>query len=93
MNTPPPNRQSVETIIIGMNQDKIRDAISYEISRNGQVYFVNNRIENINEIAGLISNICPDAKIKIGHGQMEGKKLEELMINFIEGDFEDRNDN
>ena len=88
INTPPPNRQSVETTIIGFNQEVIRDAISYEMARNGQVFFVHNRIENIKEVAGLLQRLCPDAKIKIGHGQMEGKRLEELMIDFIEGDFD-----
>ena len=88
INTPPPNRQSIETTIIGMHQETIRDAISYEISRNGQVYFVHNRIENIKEVAGLLQRLCPDAKIKVGHGQMDGKKLEELIIDFMEGDFD-----
>ena len=88
INTPPPNRQSIETSIIGMNQDIIRNAISYEMSRNGQIYFIHNRIENIQEVSRLIQSLCPDAKIKVGHGQMEGKKLEELMIDFIEGDFD-----
>ena len=58
INTPPPNRQSVETTIIGMSQETIRDAISYEMARNGQVFFVHNRIENINEVAGSFS-CCP----------------------------------
>ena len=88
INTPPPNRQSIETTIIGMHQETIRDAISYEMSRNGQVYFVHNRIENIKEVAGLLQRLCPDAKIKVGHGQMDGKKLEELIIDFMEGDFD-----
>ena len=88
INTPPPNRQSIETNIIGFNQEIIRDAISYEMSRNGQIFFVHNRIENIKEVAGLLQRLCPDAKIKTGHGQMEGKKLEELMIDFMEGDFD-----
>ncbi len=88
INTPPPNRQSIETSIIGMNQEIIRDVISYEMARNGQTFFVHNRIENINEVAGLIQRLCPDAKIRVGHGQMEGKKLEELMIDFMEGDFD-----
>ena len=83
INTPPPNRQSIQTNIIGFNEDKIRDAIKYEINRNGQVFFVHNRVENINEIAGFIQRICPDAKIKIGHGQMPGNKIESLMIDFI----------
>ena len=88
INTPPPNRQAIETSIIGMNQETIREAISYEMARNGQIFFVHNRIENIKEVAGLLQRLCPDANIRIGHGQMEGKKLEELMIDFIEGDFD-----
>jgi len=88
INTPPPNRQSVETNIIGMSQETIRDAISYEMARNGQAFFVHNRIENIKEVAGLLQRLCPDAKIRVGHGQMKGKKLEELMIDFMEGDFD-----
>ena len=88
INTPPPNRQSIETTIIGMNQETIRGAISYEMSRNGQIYFIHNRIENIKEVAGLLQRLCPDAKIKVGHGQMDGRKLEELMIDFMEGDFD-----
>jgi transcription-repair coupling factor (superfamily II helicase) len=71
-----------------MSQKTIRDAISYEMARNGQTFFVHNRIENINEVAGLLQRLCPDAKIRVGHGQMEGKKLEELMIDFMEGDFD-----
>ena len=88
INTPPPNRQSVETNIINMSHEKIREAIIYEIQRNGQIYFVHNRIENINEVGNLIKSLCPEAKIKIGHGQMEGTKLEELIIEFIEGEFD-----
>ena len=88
INTPPPNRQSIQTNIIVFNEEKIRDAIKYEINRNGQVFFVHNRVENINEIAGFIQRICPDAKIKIGHGQMPGNKIESLMIDFIEGQFD-----
>ena len=88
INTPPPNRQSVETNIINMSHEKIREAIMYEIQRNGQIYFVHNRIENINEVGNLIQGLCPQAKIKIGHGQMEGPKLEELIIEFIEGEFD-----
>ena len=88
INTPPPNRYPVETIVTSFDEEEIRDAVQYEISRGGQVYFVNNRIENIKEIAGLIQRLCPDAKIGIGHGQMDGKKLEDLMISFMEGEFD-----
>ena len=65
-----------------MSQETIRDAISYEMARNGQIFFVHNRVENINEVAGLLQRLCPDAKIRFGHGKMDGKKLEELMIEF-----------
>ncbi len=88
INTPPPNRQAIETRIIGLNQEIIRDAISYEMSRNGQVFFVHNRIENIKEVAGLVQRLCPDAKIRTGHGQMEGNKIEKLMVDFMEGEFD-----
>ena len=88
INTPPPNRQSIETNIIGLNEVTIRDAILYEMSRNGQIFFVHNRIENIKEIAGFLNRLCPDARIKIGHGQMEGNLIEELMSEFMEGEFD-----
>jgi transcription-repair coupling factor (superfamily II helicase) len=86
--TPPPNRYPIETQVVGFNEDTIRDAISYEIERGGQVFFINNRIENIKEIAGMIQRLVPDAKVGIGHGQMDGKKLEELMLAFMEGEFD-----
>jgi transcription-repair coupling factor (superfamily II helicase) len=86
--TPPPNRYPIETQVVGFNEETIRDAISYEIERGGQVFFINNRIENIKEIAGMIQRLVPDAKVGIGHGQMEGKKLEELMLAFMEGEFD-----
>ena len=88
INTPPPNRQTVDTTIMGMSQEKIRDLISYEMARNGQIFFVHNRVENIKDVAGLIQRLCPDAKVRIGHGQMDGKQLEELMIEFMEGEFD-----
>jgi transcription-repair coupling factor (superfamily II helicase) len=86
--TPPPNRYPIETNVVGFNEETIRDAISYEIERGGQVFFVNNRIENIKEIAGMIQRLVPNAKVGIGHGQMDGKKLEELMLAFMEGEFD-----
>jgi transcription-repair coupling factor (superfamily II helicase) len=86
--TPPPNRYPIETQVVGFNEEIIRDAISYEIQRNGQVFFINNRIENIKEIAGMIKRLVPDARIGIGHGQMEGSKLEEIMLSFMNGDFD-----
>ncbi|WP_152285962.1 transcription-repair coupling factor [Flavicella marina] len=86
--TPPPNRHPIETNVIRFNEEALRDAISYEISRGGQVYFVHNRVDNIKEVAGMIQRLLPDAKIGIGHGQMDGKKLEELMLSFMRGDFD-----
>lgn len=86
--TPPPNRYPVETHVIRFSEEAIRDAISYEIQRGGQVFFVHNRIENITEVAGLIQRLVPDAKIGIGHGQMEGKKLEDLMLRFMNNEFD-----
>jgi transcription-repair coupling factor (superfamily II helicase) len=86
--TPPPNRHPVETNVIRFSEETIRDAISYEVSRGGQVFFIHNRIENIKEVAGLLQRLVPSAKIGIGHGQMEGKKLEELMLAFMNGEFD-----
>lgn len=86
--TPPPNRYPVETHVIRFSEEIIRDAISYEISRGGQVFFIHNRIQNITEVAGMIQRLIPDAKIGIGHGQMEGKKLEDLMLRFMNNEFD-----
>tara|TARA_B100001741_G_C16555141_1_gene602153 strand:+ start:11768 stop:15091 length:3324 start_codon:yes stop_codon:yes gene_type:complete len=88
INTPPPNRIAINTEIIQFNEEVIRDAIQYEISRNGQVFFIHNRIDNIKEVAGMIQRLVPNAKIKVGHGQLEGKVLEELMLGFIEGEYD-----
>ncbi|WP_394353042.1 MULTISPECIES: transcription-repair coupling factor [Flavobacterium] len=86
--TPPPNRYPIETNVVGFNEEIIRDAVSYEIERGGQVYFINNRIENIKEVAGMIQRLVPGAKVGVGHGQMDGKKLEELMLAFMDGEFD-----
>lgn len=86
--TPPPNRYPIETQVVGFNEEVIRDGISYEIQRGGQVFFIHNRIENIKEVAGMIQRLVPGAKVGVGHGQMEGKKLEELMLAFMDGDFD-----
>ncbi|WVK14638.1 transcription-repair coupling factor [Flavivirga abyssicola] len=86
--TPPPNRYPIESHVIRFNEDTIRDAVSYEIERGGQIFFIHNRIENIKEVAGMIQRLVPDAKIGIGHGQMDGKKLEQLMLAFMDGAFD-----
>ena len=85
INTPPINRFPIESQVIRMNRDIIKEGIKNEINRSGQVFFVHNRIENIIEVASFIQNLVPDAKIAIGHGKLEGKKLEKLMLDFMEG--------
>ena len=86
--TPPPNRYPIESQVVMFNEEVIRDAVSYEIQRGGQVFFIHNRVENIQEIAGMIQRLVPDAKIGVGHGQMDGKQLEEVMLSFMNGDFD-----
>ncbi|NNK71596.1 MAG: transcription-repair coupling factor [Flavobacteriaceae bacterium] len=88
INTAPPNRYPIESRVVRFNEELIRDAISYEIQRGGQIFFVHNRIENIKEVAGMIQRLLPDAKIGIGHGQMQGRKLEQLMLAFMKGEFD-----
>ena len=88
INTPPPNRYPVQTEIHPFREEVIREAIQYEISRGGQVFVVNTRIQNITEVAGMIQRMVPKAKIAIAHGQMDGKKLEKVMVDFIEGDYD-----
>lgn len=88
INTPPPNRQPVLTEIIQFQEEAIRDAISYEVSRGGQVYFVHNRLQNIKEVSGMIARLCPGVRVAIGHGQMDGKELEKIMLGFIQGDYD-----
>jgi transcription-repair coupling factor (superfamily II helicase) len=88
INTPPPNRQPVLTEVIQYNEEIIRDAIAYEVSRGGQVYFVHNRLQNIKEISGMISRLCPGVRVAIGHGQMDGAQLEKIMMDFIQGEYD-----
>lgn len=85
INTPPPNRYPVQTELHVFEEETIRDAINFELSRGGQVFFVHNRVNNILEVAGMIQRLVPDARIAIGHGQMEGRKLEKVMLDFVEG--------
>ncbi|MDC0009160.1 transcription-repair coupling factor [Winogradskyella sp.] len=88
INTAPPNRYPIESNVIRFAEETIRDAVSYEIQRGGQVFFIHNRIENIKEVAGMIQRLVPDAKIGIGHGRLDGKKLEDLMLAFMNGEFD-----
>jgi transcription-repair coupling factor (superfamily II helicase) len=88
INTPPPNRQPVLTEIITFSEERIRDAVAYELSRGGQVYFVHNRLANIKEIAGMLQRLCPGVRVAIGHGQMDGKDLEKIMMGFINHEYD-----
>ena len=86
--TPPPNRQPVTTELHAYHEEIIRDAVSREIRRGGQVFFVHNRVSDIDSVANIIYKLVPDARIGIAHGQMEGDKLEKVMMRFIEGGYD-----
>lgn len=88
IHTPPPNRYPIVTEVHTFNEDLIREAINYEIERNGQVFFINNRIQNIYEAEKLVNRMCPDAKTAVAHGQMEGAKLEQIMLDFINYEYD-----
>jgi transcription-repair coupling factor (superfamily II helicase) len=83
INTPPPNRQPIQTEVIVFNEDQIRDAIYFEIERGGQVFFIHNRVNGLSEMAALIKNLCPDLSVGFAHGQLEGHELEERIFDFI----------
>jgi len=84
INTPPPNRQPIQTEVHGYNEDFIRDAIYFETERNGQVFFIFNRILGLAEMTAIIQGLCPDLSIGYAHGQMEGHELEERILDFID---------
>jgi transcription-repair coupling factor (superfamily II helicase) len=86
ISTPPPNRYPVQTELHPFNEEIIRDAISFEIQRGGQVFFVHNKVQNLPEVTGMIQRLVPDARVSYAHGQMEGNELEEKMLAFIEGE-------
>ena len=84
--TPPPNRQPIETELSDFNEELIRDAIMFEMSRGGQTFFISNRVENLPEMAGLVQRLVPDARVAMAHGRMEGKEAEETLMQFLEGE-------
>jgi transcription-repair coupling factor (superfamily II helicase) len=84
INTPPPNRQPIQTELHAYNEDLIRDAIYYETERGGQVFFIYNRVQSLPEMANIIQALCPDLSIGIAHGQMEGHELEKHILDFID---------
>ena len=88
INTPPPNRQPVTTEVHVFDEVFIRDAVSYELNRGGQVFFVHNRVSDIESIGNIIMRLVPEARIGVAHGQMEGDKLERAMMRFIEGEYD-----
>ena len=85
INTPPPNRYPIVTEVHTFNEAIIREAIEYEVSRSGQVFFIHNRVENIQEVKRLVDQLCPDTRSVVAHGQMEGTILEKIMLDFIDG--------
>jgi transcription-repair coupling factor (superfamily II helicase) len=84
INTPPPNRQPVQTEVHTFNEDFIRDAIYFETERGGQVFFIHNRVQSLAEMAELIRGLCPDISVGFAHGQLEGHELEERILDFID---------
>ena len=88
INTPPPNRQPVYTEIHGFNEELIRDAILQEISRGGQIFFIHNRVKNIEEVAEMIRRLVPDIRVRFGHGQMTGPQLEKIIGDFYKHKFD-----
>ena len=88
ISTPPPNRQPIITEVHTFSEDIIRDAVEEELSRGGQVYFVNNRVEDLQTLQGLITRLCPKARVAVGHGKMPSEQLEKLIMDFIYGEFD-----
>ncbi len=88
INTPPPNRHPIITELYSFNEDIIKEGITYEISRGGQVFFINNRVQNIMDVEAMIKRICPEVSTVVAHGQMDGPKLEKIMLDFISGDYD-----
>jgi transcription-repair coupling factor (superfamily II helicase) len=88
INTPPPNRYPVQTEIRSFNEEIIRDAILFEVARGGQVFFVHNRVQNIMDVYDMLLKFVPGIRIGVAHGQMEGAKLEDAMLDFIEGNYD-----
>jgi transcription-repair coupling factor (superfamily II helicase) len=88
INTPPPNRQPVHTELHTFNKDLIAETVTHEIERGGQVFFVHSRVKDIHELARLIADVVPGCRVCVAHGQMEGHELEDVMVQFIEGEYD-----
>jgi transcription-repair coupling factor (superfamily II helicase) len=88
ISTPPPNRQPVVTELHVFNEKLIKEAVEFEIDRGGQIFFVHNRVQDLLQLGGLINRLVPKAKIGIAHGQLEGDALEDVMMKFVDGEFD-----
>ncbi|MGB0976791.1 MAG: transcription-repair coupling factor [Prolixibacteraceae bacterium] len=88
INTPPPNRYPIQTEVHGFNEEIIKESIEYELERGGQVFFINNRVQNIYEIEAMIQRVCPGVRTIVGHGQMDGPSLEKVMLSFVAGEYD-----
>ncbi|WP_418992762.1 transcription-repair coupling factor [Alistipes sp.] len=88
ISTPPPNRQPIHTESHAFSEEIVRDAIEAELARGGQVYFVHNRVDDLLTLQGLITRLCPKARVGVGHGRMPAEQLEKLIMNFIYGEFD-----
>lgn len=88
INTPPPNRHPIITELHTFNEEIIREAIDYEVSRGGQVFLIHNRVQNITEIKEIVDRLLPNVRSVVAHGQMEGRKLESVMLDFMQGDYD-----
>lgn len=86
--TPPPNRYPIQTEVHTFNEEIIADAINFEMSRNGQVFFVNNRIQNLSELKAMIERNIPDCRVCVGHGQMKPEELEKIIFDFVNYDYD-----
>ncbi len=86
--TPPANRQPVTTELHTYNEEIIQEAIYKEIARDGQVFFIHNRVQNIHDFAGIIKRLCPEVSIAVGHGQMKPEELEDIILKFMDGEFD-----
>ncbi len=84
INTPPPNRQPIQTEVMVFNEDAIRDIIYYETERGGQIFFIHNRVKGLEEMKSFIQGLCPDVSIAFAHGQMEGDQLEDTILDFMD---------
>jgi transcription-repair coupling factor (superfamily II helicase) len=88
INTPPPNRHPIITELHSFNEEIIKEAIEYEVSRGGQVFFIHNRVQNIMEVKEIVDRAVPGIRSVVAHGQMEGRKLESVMLDFMQGDYD-----